>query len=46
MRRDLSRLADTTFDLLVIGAGIHGACIAWDACLRGLTVAVVDRDDF
>jgi glycerol-3-phosphate dehydrogenase len=46
MRRDPSRLSDTTFDLLVVGAGIHGACIAWDACLRGLTVAVVDRGDF
>jgi glycerol-3-phosphate dehydrogenase len=46
MRRDLSPFADTTFDLLVIGAGIHGACVAWDACLRGLSVAVVDQDDF
>lgn len=46
MRRDLARLADTRFDLLVIGAGIHGACVAWDACLRGLSVAVVDQDDF
>lgn len=46
MRRDLSRLVDTTFDLLVIGAGIHGACVAWDASLRGLSVAVVDQDDF
>jgi glycerol-3-phosphate dehydrogenase len=46
MRRDLSRLADTTFDLLVVGAGIHGACAAWDACLRGLSVAVVDQEDF
>ncbi len=46
MRRDLSRFRDTTFDLLVIGAGIQGASIAWDACLRGLSVAVVDRGDF
>jgi glycerol-3-phosphate dehydrogenase len=46
MRRDLSQLADTAFDLLVVGAGIHGACAAWDASLRGLSVAVVDRDDF
>lgn len=46
MRRDLSRLADTAFDLLVVGAGIHGACAAWDASLRGLSVAVVDQDDF
>jgi glycerol-3-phosphate dehydrogenase len=46
MRRDLSRLGDTTFDLLVIGAGIHGACAAWDASLRGLSVAIVDEGDF
>src|SRR4029450_7798713 len=25
---------------------IHGACIAWDAALRGLQVALVERDDF
>jgi glycerol-3-phosphate dehydrogenase len=46
MRRNLSRLADTAFDLLVVGAGIHGACAAWDASLRGLSVAVIDQDDF
>jgi glycerol-3-phosphate dehydrogenase len=46
MRRELSRLADSTFDLLVVGAGIHGACAAWDAALRGLSVAVVDQGDF
>jgi glycerol-3-phosphate dehydrogenase len=46
LRRDLSRFADTAFDLLVVGAGIHGACAAWDASLRGLSVAIVDQDDF
>ena len=46
MRRDLPRLGNTKFDLLVIGAGIYGACAAWDASLRGLSVAVVDQDDF
>ncbi|HWN19016.1 MAG TPA: FAD-dependent oxidoreductase [Gemmatimonadales bacterium] len=46
MRRDISRLADTTFDLLIVGAGMYGACAAWDAALRGLTVAVVDQGDF
>jgi glycerol-3-phosphate dehydrogenase len=46
MRRDLTRLANTTFDVLIIGAGIHGACTAWDACLRGLSVAIVDQGDF
>jgi glycerol-3-phosphate dehydrogenase len=46
MRRDLDRLEGDEHDLLVIGAGIQGACIAWDAALRGLRVALVERDDF
>ena len=46
MRRDLPALSRSTFDLLVVGAGIHGACAAWDATLRGLSVALVDQGDF
>ena len=46
MKRDLQRLADTTFDLLVIGGGIYGTTAAWDAALRGLSVAIIDRADF
>jgi glycerol-3-phosphate dehydrogenase len=46
MRRDPPALSRSVFDLLVVGAGIHGACAAWDAALRGLSVAVVDQDDF
>jgi glycerol-3-phosphate dehydrogenase len=46
MRRDLSALTRSAFDLLVVGGGIHGACAAWDATLRGLSVALVDQDDF
>ncbi len=34
------------FDLLVIGAGVTGCGIARDAALRGLRVALVDKDDF
>jgi len=30
----------------VIGGGILGACLAWDAVLRGLTVALVERGEF
>jgi glycerol-3-phosphate dehydrogenase len=44
--RDLGRLARTEFDLLVIGGGIHGLAVAYDAALRGLSVALVERDDF
>lgn len=45
MRRDLRRLADDAFDLLIIGAGVYGAAMAWDAAQRGLAVALVDRGD-
>lgn len=46
MIRDLRRLADTRFDLVVVGAGFYGALAAWDATLRGLSVALIDRGDF
>jgi len=40
------RLANETFDVLVLGGGIGAACAAWDASLRGLRVALVERLDF
>ena len=46
MRRDLGRLADTEFDVVVIGGGVSGAAIVWDAALRGLSVALLERTDF
>lgn len=46
MRRNPAELGKHPFDLLVIGAGIYGATIAWDASLRGLSVALIDRGDF
>lgn len=38
-------LQESTFDLLVIGAGITGCGVARDAAMRGLSVAVVDGND-
>jgi len=46
MTRDLDRLTGRTFDLLVVGGGIYGLTIAYDAAQRGLAVALVERDDF
>ncbi len=46
MKRNLERLVNQTFDVLVIGGGIHGAITAWDATLRGLSVALIERGDF
>jgi len=44
--KSLKALAHDRFDVLVIGGGITGAGIARDAAMRGLSVALVDRDDF
>lgn len=46
MRRDLQRLARESFDLLIVGGGIHGLAAAYDAAQRGLSVALVERGDF
>ena len=46
MQRRLERLADAEYDLLVIGGGITGAFVAHDAILRGLRVALVEKNDF
>jgi len=46
MRRNLENMAKKTYDILVIGGGITGASIAWDASLRGLSVGLIEKDDF
>jgi glycerol-3-phosphate dehydrogenase len=46
VKRDLAALTRTTFDLLVIGGGVVGACTARDAATRGLSVALIERGDF
>jgi glycerol-3-phosphate dehydrogenase len=45
-RVTLERFAKESWDLLVVGGGITGAGIALEAALRGLKVALVERDDF
>ncbi len=34
------------YDLLVVGGGMYGACVAWEAASRGLSVALVEKGDF
>ena len=46
MKRDLSAMAAKSHDLLVVGGGVCGLCIARDASRRGLSVALVERADF
>ena len=46
MQRDFQALAEKTFDMVIIGGGATGAAIAFDASLRGLRVALIDKGDF
>lgn len=46
MKREIRTLADGACDILIIGGGINGAACALDASLRGLKVALLERDDF
>jgi glycerol-3-phosphate dehydrogenase len=43
---NLRRLAESHFDVLVIGGGITGAGVALDAAARGYSVALVEKGDF
>ncbi len=44
--KNLELLVKHEFDILIVGAGITGAGIAWDAAKRGLKVAIIDKEDF
>jgi glycerol-3-phosphate dehydrogenase len=46
MRRDISALTAGSYDLVVIGGGAYGVCAAWEAALRGLKTALLERGDF
>ncbi len=42
----LNRLAEETYDVLVLGGGINGAVAAACLAARGVRVALIDRGDF
>src|SRR5512145_584427 len=44
--RDLDRISTPAYDVLVVGGGIHGLAIAYDAASRGLRTALVEAGDF
>ena len=46
MQREFRRLAEDIFDVLIIGGGVNGLAAAWDASLRGFSVAVVEKGDY
>ncbi|HPG40375.1 MAG TPA: glycerol-3-phosphate dehydrogenase/oxidase [bacterium] len=46
MKRNLQNLQDKQYDLLIIGGGMYGSALAWEAVSRGLKVALVEKTDF
>jgi len=46
VQRNIKSLTETQYDVLIIGGGIFAACAAWDAVLRGLSVALIEKEDF
>ncbi|MRR35578.1 glycerol-3-phosphate dehydrogenase/oxidase, partial [bacterium] len=46
MERFIEKHTDERFDVIVIGGGITGASVAYDAASRGLKVALLEKNDF
>jgi glycerol-3-phosphate dehydrogenase len=46
MKRFIEKYKGEEFDLAVIGGGITGAAVAYDAASRGLKVAIIEKNDF
>lgn len=46
LERFTERYDGRSFDLLIIGGGITGAALAYEAASRGLSAALVEKDDF
>lgn len=46
MKRDISTIAQSNFDMVVIGGGIHGAVIAYELALAGYKTVIIDQNDF
>lgn len=45
-RRDLAAVAREKYDVIVVGGGIYGAMLALEGSGRGLTVLLVEKNDF
>ena len=44
--KDIKRLEEEEFELVIIGGGVTGAGIAREAALRGIKTALIDKNDF
>jgi glycerol-3-phosphate dehydrogenase len=46
MERNVQYLAETPFDVLVVGGGVYGAALVREAATRGLQAALIEQNDF
>ena len=46
MHRNLKKISENEYDLVIVGGGIFGVCAGWEAVLRGLSVALLEKGDF
>ncbi|MBZ0293480.1 MAG: glycerol-3-phosphate dehydrogenase/oxidase [Anaerolineae bacterium] len=46
LKRNPELLTGQTFDLVIVGGGVYGAALAWEATLSGLSVALLEMNDF
>jgi glycerol-3-phosphate dehydrogenase len=46
MKRFIEENEFKTYDLIIVGGGISGAAVAYEACSRGLSAALVEKNDF
>ena len=46
MKRFIEQYNGEVFDIAIIGGGITGAAVAYDAAARGYSVALVEKGDF
>lgn len=46
MRRNIDDVRGQSFDIVIVGGGAFAACAAWEAVLRGYSVALIEANDF
>ena len=46
MKQKTNQLQSQVYDVVVVGGGITGSCVAWDAAQRNLRVALLETEDF
>ncbi|MCA9273308.1 MAG: FAD-dependent oxidoreductase [Phycisphaerales bacterium] len=46
LTRDLDEAQDARYDVIIVGGGIQGVCLLYEASRRGLRALLIEKDDF